>query len=101
MLRTWLGVNTNIDKYREAFGKNNFVLIDNDPEGAVKDYKEEDIKIFFDKAQAKGKPKTPEEQLKSKDRIEKQTIDIKQLLTVDKNYDKIEAAKQKVDRFLR
>ena len=33
----------NIDKYRKAFGKNNFVLIDNDPEGAVKDYKEEDI----------------------------------------------------------
>jgi predicted kinase len=63
VLRTWRDVNKNIEIYRKEFG-DNFILINNNPEDAKKDFTIDLLKPYLEDSSAKGKPKTPEEQQK-------------------------------------
>lgn len=99
VLRTWRDVNKNLEIYRSEFG-DNFVLINNDPEGAVKEFDEDQIqKLFIDTSKAKGKPKTPEELEKSQKQKEEINADIKQLVSIERTFDTVDTAKQKISQF--
>ena len=98
--KTWKSVNTNIDIFREAFG-NDFILIDNDPADAEIDYDPKEIKIrFFDTSKAKGKPKTPDQMAKKAKEVEQLNQDIIDLIQIEREYDTLEEAQAKIDRFL-
>ena len=99
VLRTWRGVNQNINIYKQAFG-DKFVLINNDPEDATKGFSLELIKPYFEAPAAKGKPKTPEEQAKSKAEREKLNTDIEALVKEIPDFDTLESAKSKVNEFI-
>jgi predicted kinase len=71
VLRTWRDVNKNIETYREMFG-NNFILLNNNPEDANKEYNTDLLEPFLQASSAVGKPKPPEQQAKSN--AEKRTI---------------------------
>jgi predicted kinase len=96
VLRTWRDTNKNIEIYRQEFG-NRFILINNDPEDADKTFDLLKIKkLYFDTAGFKGKPKTPEEQLKSKTDTEQLNQDITSLIKQIPQTDTLDSAKSKI-----
>ncbi len=96
VLRTWRDTNKNIDLYRQVFG-NRFILIDNNPEAADTLFDPETVKkLYFDTAKSSGKPKTPEEQAKSKADSEQLNQDIISLVKSIPQTDDLESAKQKI-----
>jgi dephospho-CoA kinase len=100
VVRTWRDYTKNIDTYKEAFG-DNFILVNNDPKDAETDYNPEEIKKrFFDTTKSVGKPKTPEEIAKSAREKEQINQDIKDLLSVDRSFDTLDQAKQKINQFI-
>ena len=100
VVRTWCDYTKNIDTYKEAFG-DNFILVNNDPKDAETDYNPEEIKKrFFDTTKAVGKPKSPEEIAKSAREKEQINQDIKDLLSVDRSFDTLDQAKQKINQFI-
>lgn len=102
ILRTWRDVNSNIDGYRELFGNDNFILVNNNPENTNTDYNPEEIKkLYFDTSSAKGKPKTPEEQAKSNADTLKLNQDIKQMVNNLPEFDTIQTAQSKINKFLK
>ena len=100
VVRTWRDYTKNIDTYKEVFG-DNFILVNNDPKDAETDYNPEEIKKrFFDTTKSVGKPKTPEEIAKSAREKEQINQDIKDLLSVDRSFDTLDQAKQKINQFI-
>ena len=100
VVRTWRDYTKNIEEYKAAFG-DNFILINNDPKDAEKDYNPEEIKKrFFDTTKSVGKPKSPEEIAKSAREKEQLNQDIKDLLSVDRSFDTLDQAKQKINQFI-
>ena len=100
VLRTWRDVNSNIDTYRDMFGKDKFILINNNPPKAETQFNPKDIKTrFFDTSTAKGRSKTPEEQAKSKAESEKLNQNIQQLLQTTPKFDNLSTAKTKIKNF--
>ena len=100
VVRTWRDYTKNIEEYKTAFG-DDFILINNDPEDAEKEYNPEEIKKrFFDTTKSVGKPKTPEEIAKSAREKEQLNQDIKDLLSVDRSFDTLNQAKQKINQFI-
>ena len=100
VVRTWRDYTKNIEEYKAAFG-DNFILINNDPKEAETDYNPEEIKKrFFDTTKSVGKPKTPEEIAKSAREKEQLNQDIKDLLSVDRSFDTLDQAKQKINQFI-
>ena len=100
VVRTWRDYTKNIEEYKTAFG-DDFILINNDPEDAEKEYNPEEIKKrFFDTTKSVGKPKTPEEIAKSAREKEQLNQDIKDLLSVDRSFDTLDQAKQKINQFI-
>jgi len=100
VVRTWRDYTKNIEEYKAAFG-DNFILINNDPEDAEKEYNPEEIKKrFFDTTKSVGKPKSPEEIAKSAREKEQLNQDIKDLLSVDRSFDTLDQAKQKINQFI-
>ena len=100
VVRTWRDYTKNIEEYKAAFG-DDFILINNDPKDAEKDYNPEEIKKrFFDTTKSVGKPKTPEEIAKSAREKEQLNQDIKDLLSVDRSFDTLDQAKQKINQFI-
>jgi dephospho-CoA kinase len=101
VLRTWRDINNNIETYQQAFG-DNLVIINNDPKDAETDFDENEIKRrFFDTSKAKGKPKTPEEQAKSKADVEQINKDIKSALEQKPKFTPASAAVAKVKEFIK
>ena len=100
VLRSWRDVNTNIDVYKQAFG-NNFILVNNDPKDASKGFSQELIEPFFKDTKATGKPKTAEEEVKSKAEREKLMNDIKTLINKIPKFDSLESAKTKINNFIK
>lgn len=101
VLRTWRDVNSNIDTYRDMFGEDKFILINNDPSDAETQFDPEDVKArFFDISTAKGKPKTPEEQAKSDAEAAKLNQDIQQMVDTLPQFDNLSTAKTKINQFL-
>ena len=100
VVRTWRDYTKNIEEYKAAFG-DDFILINNDPKDAEKDYNPEEIKKrFFDTTKSVGKPKSPEEIAKSAREKEQLNQDIKDLLSVDRSFDTLDQAKQKINQFI-
>jgi len=101
VLRTWRDVNSNIDTYRDMFGEDKFILINNNPLDAETQFNPEEIQTrFFDTSTAKGKPKTPEEQAKSEDEVRKLNQDIQQMVNTLPQFDDLSTAKTKINQFL-
>jgi dephospho-CoA kinase len=100
VLKSWEGVVKNIDVYKQAFG-NNIITINNDPPKYEVDtsFDVERIKRLF--PQPKGKPKTPEEEEKSKADKEKTNQEIQSLLNIEREFDTFDIAKNKVNEFVR
>lgn len=96
VLKSWQGLVSNIDTYKQAFG-DNLIVINNDPSDVDKSFDPEQIQKMFPMPQ--GKPKTPEELAKSKAEKEKTNQEIKALLNIERMFDDFETAKQKVDKF--
>lgn len=99
VLRTWRDVNQNIGTYKQAFG-DKFVLINNNPKEASTGFSPELIRPYFEASKAKGKPKTPEEQAKSKAEREKLNADIEALVKEMPEFDTIDSAKSKINEFV-
>jgi dephospho-CoA kinase len=99
VLRTWRDVNKNIETYRQAFG-NRFILINNNPEDAKKDFNIELLKPYLEDSTAKGKPKTPEEQAKSIQQFNELVSDIESMVGKLPNFDNIDTAKSKIQSFI-
>ena len=97
VLKSWQGLVSNIDTYRQTFG-NNIVIVNNDPEDVDKSFDPEQIQQMFPNPQ--GKPKTPEELAKSKADKEKTNQAIKSLLDIEQEFDTFDEAKQKVNQFI-
>lgn len=100
VLRTWVGVNSNIDDYESAFG-DKFVLINNDPNGKA----EYDPKVakerFFKTVKGSGKQYTPDELAKKKKEIEDTNNAIQSLIQKTPKFSSVEDAKNKVNNFLK
>ncbi len=100
VIRSWRDVNTNIDVYKQSFG-DNFVLLNNDPEDANKDFDENFIyKTYIEPLGKIGKEKSPEEKAKSRAESEKIYSDIKQTLKTQPEFDTVEQAKTKITNFI-
>ena len=97
ILNTWKGVAQNMEIYKKEFG-DNIILINNDPEGADKtfDNPQEILKQF---PSPKGKPKTPEEIEKSREKKKILNQDIQDLLKIEREFDNTKDAKSKVMNF--
>lgn len=99
VLRTWRDVNKNVETYRQAFG-DEFILINNNPEDAKKDFNIELLKPYLEDSKAKGKPKTPEEKAKSKQQFDELISNIEQMVNKLPEFDTIDTAKSKIKSFV-
>lgn len=99
VLRTWRDVNKNISTYEQAFG-DNFILLNNDPENANKEFSSELVEPFLQASTAVGKPKTPEEMAKSKAEKEQINKDIELMVKTLPKFDDISSAKSKIQNFI-
>jgi predicted kinase len=100
VVRTWAGVNSNIDTYEQAFG-NNFVLINNDPNGKAEYDPAYAKKRFFNTVKGSGKVYTPDEKAKRDKEIADLNASIVQLIQTTPKFTSIEDAKNKVNNFLK
>ena len=101
VLRTWRDINQNIETYQQAFG-DNFVLINNDPKDANKEFDIQDIKRrFFDTSKAKGKPKTPEEIAKAKADVAQLNKDIELAIQQKPKFTSPAEATSKIKTFIK
>ena len=100
VLKTWAGVNKNIQTYKSAFDTD-FILIDNNP-GADIDYDPEYAKDrFFKTVKGSGKVYSPEELAKKKEEIDALNQEISNLLKATPDFTTIEDAKTKINNFLK
>ena len=99
VLRTWRDVNKSIETYRKEFS-NNFILIDNNPEDANRDFNIELLRPYLEDSKAKGKPKTPEQEAKSKQQFDELISDITSSIKQLPKFDTIDSAKSKIKQFI-
>lgn len=99
VLRTWAGVNNNIDTYAQAFG-DKFALINNDPEGKLEFDPAYAKKTFFQTVKGSGKVYTPDERAKRDKEIEDLNANIAQLVKTTPKFTSTEDAKSKINTFL-
>jgi dephospho-CoA kinase len=97
VLKSWEGVVKNIDLYKQAFG-NNIVVLNNDPKDADPTFDVQSIINQF--PQPKGREKSPGEMEKSKAEKEKTNQEIKSLLNIEREFDTLDVAKNKVNEFI-
>jgi cytidylate kinase len=100
VLKTWAGVNSNIDTYKQAFG-DKFILINNDPEGKLEFDPAVAKERFFKTVKGSGKVYTPDEKAKRDKEIVDLNANIEQLIQSTPEFTSIEDAKSKVNTFLR
>jgi predicted kinase len=99
VLRTWRDVNKNIEIYKQAFGSN-FILLNNNPEDANKEFNADLLEPYVKDSTAIGKPKTPEEQAKSNADKAQLNKDIESMVNQLPEFDSIETAKNKINEFV-
>jgi predicted kinase len=100
VVKTWAGVNANIGTYEQAFG-DNFVLINNDPNGKAEYDPAYAKKTFFQTVKGSGKVYTPDEKAKRDKEITDLNANIAQLIKKTPEFTSIEDAKNKVNNFLK
>ena len=99
VVRTWAGVNANIDNYKQAFG-NNFVLINNDPEGKAEYDPAVARERFFKTVKGSGKVYTPDEKAKRDKEIADLNAAVQTLVKRTPEFTSIDDAKSKINTFL-
>ena len=100
VVKTWAGVNGNIDNYKQAFG-DKFVLINNDPTGKAEYDPAVAKERFFKTVKGSGKVYTPDEKAKRDKEIVDLNANIEQLIQSTPEFTSIEDAKSKVNTFLK
>ena len=98
IVRTWEKVNKNIDTFKNMFN-NNFILVNNDLEGADKTYNEKEIQNYFDQVTAARKYSDEEIAKKEKEQEELETS-ITQLLSNIPEFTPQSQIKSKINGFL-
>jgi hypothetical protein len=99
VLRTWRDVNKNIETYKQAFGSN-FILLNNNPEDANKEFNAGLLEPYIKDSTAIGKPKTPEEQAKSDADKAQLNKDIESMVNQLPEFDTLDTAKNKINEFV-
>lgn len=100
VIRSWKDANKNIEIYRQEF-KDNFMLVDLDPENTKKDFNEDYIfKTYIKPLGQIGKQKTPEEQIKSDKEKQQLYSDVKQILNNPPEVDSFRNVTLKTDNFI-
>ena len=99
ILRTWDSTTKNIEKFETMFG-DNFVILDNDPKEAIKDYSQEQIDKYFATVTYTGKPKSPEEIAKSAANKASINQDIELMITSLPKFNDIASVKSKIQNFI-
>jgi predicted kinase len=100
VVKTWAGVNANIDNYKQAFG-DKFVLINNDPEGKAEYDPAVARERFFKTVKGSGKVYTPDEKAKRDKEIADLNAAVQTLVKRTPEFTSIEDAKSKINTFLK
>jgi predicted kinase len=100
VLKTWVGVNSNIDTYKDAFG-DKFILVNNDPEGKAEYDPEYAKRMFFQTVKGSGKVYTADERAKRDAEIKTLNDNIKSLVEITPEFTSIENAKSKINTFIK
>ena len=99
VVKTWAGVNANIDNYKQAFG-DKFVLINNDPTGKAEYDPAVARERFFKTVKGSGKVYTPDEKAKRDKEIADLNANLQQLIQSTPEFTSLEDAKSKINTFL-
>ena len=99
VVKTWAGVNANIDTYKQAFG-DKFVLINNDPEGKAEYDPAVAKERFFKTVKGSGKVYTPDEKAKRDKEIADLNANLQQLTQSIPEFTSMDDAKSKINTFL-
>jgi hypothetical protein len=100
VVKTWAGVNSNIDTYKQSFG-DKFVLINNDPTGKAEYDPVVAKEKFFNTVKGSGKVYTADERAKRDKEIADLNANIEQLVQTTPEFTSMEGAKSKINTFLR
>ena len=100
VLRTWVGVNQNIDTYQQAFG-DKFVLINNDPNGKLEYDPAYAKEKFFKTVKGSGKVYTPDEKAKRDKEIADLNANLQQLIQSTPEFTSMADAKSKINNFIK
>jgi predicted kinase len=100
VLRTWVGVNQNIDTYQQAFG-DKFVLINNDPNGKLEYDPAYAREKFFKTVKGSGKVYTPDEKAKRDKEIADLNANLQQLIQSTPEFTSMADAKSKINNFIK
>jgi len=100
VLKTWVGVNSNIDTYKDAFG-DKFILVNNDPEGKAEYDPDYAKRMFFQTVKGSGKVYTADERAKRDAEIKALNDNIKSLVEMTPEFTSIEDAKSKINAFIK
>jgi hypothetical protein len=100
VVRTWAGVNANIDNYKQAFG-DKFVLINNDPEGKAEYDPAVAKEKFFNTVKGSGKVYTPDEKAKRDKEIADLNTAVQTLVKRTPEFTSMNDAKSKINTFLK
>ena len=100
VLRTWVGVNQNIDTYQQAFG-DKFILINNDPNGKLEYDPAYAKEKFFKTVKGSGKVYTPDEKAKRDKEIADLNANLQQLIQSTPEFTSMADAKSKINSFLK
>jgi len=99
VLRTWRDVNKNIETYKQAFG-NDFILLNNNPKDTKQEFNTTLLEPFIQASTAVGKPKSPEDQVKSDADKAQLNKDIESMVDQLPEFDTIDTAKNKINEFI-
>ena len=99
VVKTWVGVNGNIDTYKQAFG-DKFVLINNDPNGKLEYDPAYAKEKFFKTVKGSGKVYTPDEKAKRDKEIADLNANLQQLTQSIPEFTSMDDAKSKINTFL-
>ena len=100
VVKTWAGVNANIDGYKQAFG-DKFALINNDPEGKAEYDPAVARERFFKTVKGSGKVYTPDEKAKRDKEILDLNTTIQTLVKRTPEFTSMADAKSKINNFLK
>jgi predicted kinase len=100
VVKTWAGVNANIDNYKQSFG-DKFVLINNDPEGKAEYDPAVARERFFKTVKGSGKVYTPDEKAKRDKEILDLNTAIQTLVKRTPEFTPMGDAKSKINSFLK
>jgi predicted kinase len=100
VLKTWAGVNQNVDTYKAAFG-DKFILVNNDPEGKAEYDPDYAKRMFFNTVKGSGKEYTADERAKKQADIQAMNNTIEYLVSITPEFTTIEDAKSKINNFVK